>query len=181
MSMRWGCQSEIILAIFVTLSSSCNLKCWVILAFFKMLCLCNEVLKVRLYWPFFCTLSISCNLKCWLKLAFIFISRYDSRNSVLEWSILLIDNSNRRLVNVVGFYFHLIVLHVLLILVAINELIVCANELQWLNGICCASCWFIIFLPYFCAIFSYKYLQWSKGLLCCLATIWMIQSVFVVV
>lgn len=46
-----------------------------------------------------------------LKILFYFFKpcRYDSRNSILEWSILLIDNSNRRFVNSeVPFAFNLV-------------------------------------------------------------------------
>lgn len=38
------------------------------------------------------------------------------------------------------------------------------NLVQWVNGVCCATSWFVGVLPHLCSVCSHNYLQWLEGM-----------------
>lgn len=106
--------------------------------------------------PFFCSVSrfngIGLNTPAFSS------HRYDSRNAILEWSILLIDNSNRRSAWAEPFFIWTQVFYANCILQCVCFLTSYWKTLQWIYGICCPSCRFISLFPDFSAFYCYKYI-----------------------
>ena len=38
------------------------------------------------------------------------------------------------------------------------------NLVQWVNGVCCATSWFVGVLPHLCSVCSHNYIQWLEGM-----------------
>lgn len=104
-----------------------------------------------------CSFSINISSRQW---AFWNINcRYDARKSILEWSILLIDNSNRRLIGT-AFFLLSFQSDSIVFLIWFIIFMLC---LQWIYGICYSCNRYIRSFPNFCALYFYKNFQWSKG------------------
>ena len=39
------------------------------------------------------------------------------------------------------------------------------NHVQWVNGVCGATSWFIGVLPHLCSVCSHHYIQWLEGMI----------------